>query len=181
MLGPSYDNPKWEIVKSRITSEYEAYYDTAWKKPKGYIKVLDSTGKAVYDSEADGINAKTPGPELVLGIDAAAAGLTPSYALNNSWFTRNGTGYPVQVDPNPIPKDQLYTSVGGLNTIFIDMSNPSKYPPGTYTIEVKYNVPKLPKDGSKRLLEPKDANGYSPYVEKIFKETFTLSRRSQRR
>lgn len=181
VLGSSYDNPKWEIVKSRITSEYEAYYDTAWKKPKGYIKVLDSTGKAVYDSEADGINAKTTGPELVLGIDQTAAGMTPSYNLNDSWFTRNGTGYPVQVDPNPIPKDQLYTSVGGLNTIFIDMSNPSKYPPGTYTLEVKYNVPKLPKDGGKRLLEPKDANGYSPYVEKIFKETFTISRRSQRR
>lgn len=181
VLGPNYDNPKWEIVKSRITSEYEAYYDTAWRKPKGYIKVLDSTGKAVYDSEVDGIDAKTPGPELALGIDAAAAGLTPSYALNNSWFTRNGTGIPVQLDPNPIPKDQLYTPVGGLNTIFIDMSNPAKYTPGTYTLEVKYNVPKLPKDGGKRLLEPKDANGYSPYVEKILKETFTISRRSQRR
>ena len=162
-VNPDYK--KHDIIKSRLLSEYEQGF-TQWKKPKGYIRILDSTGKIVIDSEKDSMDGSV-GQYLIEGSSQVANSFS-------DWFSSEGA-------TQKVSDDQAYTNVGGPNTIYIDMSNPTKFAPGTYTLEVKYIVPKFPKNESDRLLEPKDADGNSPYEEKLLKKNFTISKKSKKK
>ena len=185
-------NRKYQIIKSRLLSSSDLGISD-WTVSKGYVKILDSTGKEVWSSDSDSTIDTTGDYDFVLGRSAGVG--DPKYDYF-SWFPSTAK----TTDQDVMPEDQLYTYVGGGNTIFIDMSNPAKFPAGTYTIEVKYNVPLYEKtnaDGEnkgkpyngtggywtkdERLRTPKDGSGNSPFEAKILKDTFTISKRSQRR
>lgn len=182
---------KYEVSRSRLLDSNDRGIED-WRVSKGYVKILNSAGEEVWSSENDSVMETTGEYDIASGRPYGIG--DPKY--DYGWFKSKDNN----TDQDLIPKDQLYTYVGGPNTIFIDMSNPAKFPAGTYTLELKYNVPlyeKLnsggendgkPYDGkgafytrTERLRAPIDDSGNSPCEAKILRETFTISKRSQRR
>ena len=181
---------KYEIPRHRLLYETEPGISN-WTKDSGYVRILNSSGKEVWSSLGSS-NSTTGNEQMVHGRQN-----TGNDVLDRlTWYPdRNNT-----LDTDAVPDDQLYTYVGGENVIYIDMSNPAIFEAGTYTIEVKYNVPlyqKINSDGEnqgkpyngkggwyvkpERVTEPKDEKGHAPFKSIILRETFTISRRSQRK
>ena len=178
---------RYEVIKSRIFDVHEycgggSYYyiDTnknLWKKPKGYIKITNESGKNfAYD-------------------DSVGSGQTGNGYQEA--FTWKGTDKNADGDP------VLLTPVGGRNTIFYDLQSA---PPGTYTIEVKYYVPvylmneqgytlknpandtraakdaNLYGEGEGRLMDKDPKNPeYNAYEERTFKQTFSIVEKPKKR
>ena len=172
---------KYEIVKSRLieSNEYlsaiipgdflsknpDLEYLGDWRKPKGYIKIIDESGKVVVDSNIE-ISDGGFGWGRTTGIEATS-GSADSYS---GWYAGGGL----------LEKDQEYTNVGGRNTIYYDLSNEEKYKPGVYTIELKYYVPVYEIDKYNRIVT-KGADGYSAHEEKILREKFTIVKKPSKR
>jgi len=190
---------KYEIARSRLIGYNEEYLTgnqgtpedletisgiRGWTVDRGYVRVLDSSGNIAWGTtgldgeKRDSSFDHTGSKEIMQGRPSDDPNDTKKYF---GWF-RNVWEF---TDDDEVPLDQLYTYVGGDHVIFIDMSNPAKFPAGTYTLELKYNVPLYEKTKSgfpdKKRLRKKDALGKSPYESKILRETFTISRKSQRR
>jgi hypothetical protein len=176
-MGTIETKKKYEIVKSRLleSHEYNNYafsannpdleYLREWSKPKGYIKIIDESGKVVVDSSIE-ISDGGFGWGRTTGIEATF-GSADSYS---GWYAGAGL----------LEKDQEYTNVGGRNTIYYDLSNEEKYKPGVYTIELKYYVPVYEIDKYNRIMT-KGADGYSAHEAKILREKFTIVKKPSKR
>jgi hypothetical protein len=164
---------KFSIIKSRFFSEYESYTPDGtddkieqFRRPRGSISILRD-GNPIIDSVS-----LSPGGNTIDSLKTTGE----NYIFAN--FKEESGGWFSSTDANSknLKSDQLYTNVGGKNTILIDLSNPTLFTPGNYTLKIVYTVPKL--KGVNRLIEPKDSNEYSPYEQKIFEEKFTISKKS---
>jgi len=187
---------KYEIAMSRTFRGTEPGI-ADWKSAIGSVRVYNSSGTLVWGSTdesgniKDSILDKTGDGNMVLGRppvqkaiwNGTSGGTELVYDEYPKWFKSISQNS----DEDEVPDDMQYTYVGGPHVVYIDMSNPSKFPAGTYTLEVRYPVPVYKKmyssDGGTskshdRLFE-KNA-GISPHEMKIFKESFTISNKSKR-
>ena len=174
-LKNSYVTTKYGIITSRFFKSSEPYDDESGKReaffrPLGKIEIIGPEGNPTIDSQGKFAGGTTIREDHYTGSED----MTLRYEADGSkqWYDRAFIG-------EKVDSDMLYTPVGKRNTIYIDMSNPEAFKPGNYTLRIKYIVPRL--KGTKRLIEPKDENGFSPYEEKLLEETFTISKRSKRR
>ena len=180
----SHDKKLWQKIKSRLFYGHESRqawkdegYEGDWKVPKGYIKIMDESGKVIDDT------SKTYDPATKLGANSdwnidgqSGSDLTYQYQMIR----------PPLKDPSPegwydsnvrVEDDEAFPELS-LNIIWIDLSNgpikkdsngnmvfkkgddgneyverSDKYEPGVYTIEVKYYVPlyeRLNSDGDNK-------------------------------
>jgi hypothetical protein len=179
-VGKSGDKKLWKRIKSRLFygDEDKRFskddgYNGDWKVPKGYIKIMDESGKVIDDT------SKTYDPATKLGVNSDwnidgqyGSDLTYQWPTNTppspgGWYDSNGR----------VDDDEAFPQLS-LNIIWIDLSNgpikkdssgnmifkkgdngseyverEDKYDPGVYTIEVKYYVPlyeKLNSDGDNK-------------------------------
>ena len=176
----SHDKKLWQKIKSRLFYGHESRqfwkdegYEGDWKVPKGYIKIMDESGKVIDDT------SKTYDPATKLGANSDwnidgqyGSDLLYQYETitppsPGGWYDSNGK----------VDDDEAFPQLS-LNIISIDLSNgpinkdsngnmifkkrkdgseyverEDKYEPGVYTIEVKYYVPlyeRLNSDGDNK-------------------------------
>jgi hypothetical protein len=167
-------------------------FDDGGNVPHGSIKIYDESKKVVLESSFKGTGQPNPGTvdtKWKTGENLIRGGFTgtpPKYNYD-AWFTSSG---------ELVPSDQTYTNVGGNNTIYYDMSDPEKYKPGVYTIEIKYYVPiyeKVNADGE-NVGKPYNGTGgwyvkkerltiketEKPYEEKTLTATFTIVKKPKK-
>ncbi len=167
-------------------------FDDGGNVPHGSIKIYDESKKVVLESSFKGTGQPNPGTvdtKWKTGENLIRGGFTgtpPKYNYD-AWFTSSG---------ELVPSDQAYTNVGGNNTIYYDMSDPEKYKPGVYTIEIKYYVPiyeKVNADGE-NVGKPYNGTGgwyvkkerltiketEKPYEEKTLTATFTIVKKPKK-
>lgn len=177
-------------------------FDDGGNVPHGSIKIYDEAKNVVIESSYKGTDQLNPGGVSIKSTTDARTylmkggftGTPPKYEYDR-WFTFPGDGTPdatVLVEP-----DQEYTQVGDKNTIYYDMSDPDKYKPGVYTIEIKYYVPiyeKVNADGENQGKTYNGAGGWytktqrltkaettKPYEEKTLTATFTIVKKSKKK
>lgn len=156
---------------------------STWRVPNGYIKIMDEEKNVVLKSEyVDTQTLKSGSVSIKETTDGyltkgGFAGTPPKYEYDR-WFKFKGDGTPDATIL--VETDQEYTQVGGKNTIYYDMSNPDKYKPGVYTIEIKYYVPVYEKDKTARVMV-KDAEGNNAYEVKTLTATFTIVKKSKKK
>lgn len=175
-------------------------FDDGGNVPHGSIKIYDEAKNVVIESSYKGTDQPNPGTVGIKSttdtylVKGGFAGTPLKYEYDR-WFKFKGDGTmeaTVLVEP-----DQEYTQVGGRNTIYYDMSNPDKYKPGVYTIEIKYYVPiyeKINADGENSGKTYNGAGGWytktqrltkaeteKPYEEKTLTATFTIVKKSKKK
>jgi hypothetical protein len=175
-------------------------FDDGGNVPHGSIKIYDEAKNVVIESSYKGTDQPNPGTVGIKSttdaylVKGGFAGTPLKYEYDR-WFTFIGDG---TMDATVLVKpDQEYTQVGGRNTIYYDMSNPDKYKPGVYTIEIKYYVPiyeKINADGENQGKTYNGAGGWytktqrltkaeteKPYEEKTLTATFTIVKKSKKK
>ena len=175
-------------------------FDDGGNVPHGSIKIYDEAKNVVIESSYKGTDQPNPGTVGIKSttdaylVKGGFAGTPLKYEYDR-WFKFKGDGTPdatILVEP-----DQEYTQVGGRNTIYYDMSNPDKYKPGVYTIEIKYYVPiyeKVNADGENNGKTYNGTGGWytktqrltkaeteKPYEEKTLTATFNIVKKSKKK
>ena len=164
--GKSDNKKLWQKIKSRLFNGHESRlifkdegYNGDWEVPKGYIKIMDESGKVVDDTSKSWDPTTKLGANSDWNIDGQGGGQDLTWQWGGStqsgWYDYTGK----------VPASDVYPELG-VNIIWIDMSNGpikkdangntilkkgddghdfaervGKYEPGVYTIEVKYYVP----------------------------------------
>jgi hypothetical protein len=205
----------WRRVLNRLFYEGESKsiwedegYTGEWKVPKGYIKIIDESGKVIDDTSKG--NSRW-------NIGGSGAGKRLTWEYGNAQDPNSAGWYDAG---QKVPDDEAYPELSS-NIIWLDLSHGSlnvdengntilheedghqmaelqKNKPGVYTIEVKYYVPlyeKINSDGDnkgkpyngtgpweikKERLLTKDANGYNPHEARVLKGTFTIAKKSKK-
>ena len=161
---------------------------SAWKAPKGSLKIFDESGKVVREGNNNNSTNSTA------HVKGGFTGNPPKFEYDR-WFTYPGDGSPTA--SILVEKNQQYTPVGGNNTLYYDLRNAT---PGVYTLEIKYYVPlyeKINHDGenagkpyngtgmwettNQRIMKKDPVTGFDPYEEKVLKQTFTIVKKSKKK
>jgi hypothetical protein len=178
--GKSGDRKLWKRIKNRLFYGHEDKrfwkddgYDGDWKVPKGYIKIMDESGKVIDDTSKTYDPATKIGANSDWNIDGQYGSdllyqfetITPPSP--GGWYDSNGKvdddeAYPqlslniisIDLSNGPIKKDSngnMIFKKGDNGSEYVERGD--KYEPGVYTIEVKYYVPlyeRLNSDGDNK-------------------------------